>query len=219
MLCQVEVVKTSAGDQTLYLKELDETYHSRHGAISESQHVFIEQGLNRLEHLGQLQILEVGFGTGLNALLTFLKSGEALKIDYTTLEPFPIQSSLVKQLNYGAALQAQKRFLELHQSAWETPIMLTNNFTITKLKSKLEDINLELNQFDLVYFDAFASSKQPELWDITIFEKLFQSLKSVGILTTYAAPGHLKRNLRSCGFRLLHPQGANGKREMTVAIK
>ena len=214
----MELHVTKSGENTLYIPSMDETYHSRNGAISESKHVFIEQGINRTQ--GDIHILEIGFGTGLNALLTSQEAKvQNRKIAYHTLEPFPVPNDLLIELNYGLLLKDEDLFKKIHDTKWESNESITSNFTIHKTTQKLEDINLNESQYDVIFFDAFAPKKQPKLWAKDVFTKLFKSLKNNGILTTYSAAGQLKRDLRSIGFRLKHPAGANGKREMTVAIK
>ena len=197
---------------------MDETYHSRNGAISESKHVFIQHGINRIN--GDIHILEIGLGTGLNALLATQEAKKQnKKIYYHTLEPYPVPNELLNQLNYGQLLNDKKLFEEIHEASWEISKNLTENFVIHKTQQKVEEITLDFKKYDVVFFDAFAPKKQPELWNKTIFKKLFESLKPNGVLTTYSAAGQLKRDLKSVGFKLEHPPGANGKREMTVAIK
>lgn len=214
----MEIHITKSGDKTLYIPSLDETYHSRNGAMSESNHVFIHQGLNRTK--GDIHILEIGFGTGLNALLAAQEAKKQnRKIIYHTLEPIPVPNHILEQLNYDETLEGKELFKKIHDVKWESNEQVTNNFTIHKTEKKLEDINLVEAQYDVVFFDAFAPKKQPELWDKSIFNKLFKSVRKNGILTTYSAAGQLKRDLKSAGFMIENPPGANGKREMSVAIK
>jgi tRNA U34 5-methylaminomethyl-2-thiouridine-forming methyltransferase MnmC len=214
----LELHITKSGENTIYIPSMDETYHSRNGAISESNHVFIEQGINRSQ--GNIHVLEIGFGTGLNALLASQEAErQNRKIAYHTLEPFPVPNDILIELNYGHLLKDDDLFKKIHDTKWESNEPITSNFTIHKTTQKLEYINLHKSQYDVIFFDAFAPKKQPELWSKEIFIKLFKSLKNKGILTTYSAAGQLKRDLKSVGFYLEHPPGANGKREMTVAIK
>ncbi|MDC0580307.1 tRNA (5-methylaminomethyl-2-thiouridine)(34)-methyltransferase MnmD [Bacteroidia bacterium] len=214
----MELHETSNGEKTLYIPSMDETYHSRNGAISESKHVFIKQGIHRTQ--GNIHILEIGFGTGLNALLTAIESEKMQrKIKYHTLEPFPVPNHLITALNYGHWLKNSSMYDAIHDTNWENENALTDTFFLHKTTQKLEYIKLKDSCYDIVFFDAFAPKKQPDLWSEPIFSKLSQSLKKGGILTTYSAAGQLKRDLKACGFVLEHPSGANGKREMTVAIK
>ena len=218
----MEIYQTATGENTLYIAELDETYHSRNGAISESLHVFIQEGLNRIisDTISTVHVFEVGFGTGLNAIITAIEA-ERRKIEvvFHTVEPYPVASHLLEQINYGKLLDAQALFNDIHVCDWEKEVPISPYFTLHKSKITLERIPLELNQYHTIFFDAFAPKKQPELWQKEIFSKLHNSLKSNGVLTTYSAAGQLKRDLKSVGFQLEHPPGANGKREMTVAIK
>jgi tRNA U34 5-methylaminomethyl-2-thiouridine-forming methyltransferase MnmC len=220
---------TGDGSSSLYHEELNETYHSKHGAMAESQHVFIKNGLEEvLKTQEKALVLEIGFGTGLNA---FLSAEIALKnpqkmIHYTSLEPFPIPTSFLQKgsdvfLNYSKNYDENldKIFFQLHDSEWNTEVSILNNFQLLKLKVKLEESSLPLNHYDLIYFDAFAPNKQPEMWSIQQFEKLFQTLKKGGFLVTYCAQGEFKRTLKKAGFEVKALQGPKGKREMTKGIK
>jgi tRNA U34 5-methylaminomethyl-2-thiouridine-forming methyltransferase MnmC len=197
---------------------MDETYHSRNGAISESKHVFIQEGMNRTT--GNIKILEVGFGTGLNALLTAQRAADTnRKVYFHTLEPFQVPFDLIEKIGYGELANDATLFSELHQAEWEIKQKINEIFTLHKTTQKLEYVNLDENVYDVVYFDAFAPKKQPELWNPEIFNKLYKATKPGGVLTTYSAAGQLKRDLKAAGFTIENPPGANGKREMTVAIK
>lgn len=214
----MKIINTQNGDKTLFVPSMDETYHSRNGAISESDHVFIKEGLYRTS--GPIHILEIGFGTGLNALLTAIESEKEQRIiTYHTLEPYPVPDELIEQLDYGELTQNVDLFRQLHHAKWETEELISSTFIFLKSTQKIEDISLKETFYNLVFFDAFAPKKQPEMWTIDVFEKLIRSLKKGGVLVTYSAAGQLKRDLKTVGFTLLHPPGANGKREMTVAIK
>jgi tRNA U34 5-methylaminomethyl-2-thiouridine-forming methyltransferase MnmC len=197
---------------------MDETYHSRNGAISESKHVFINEGMNRTT--GNVKILEVGFGTGLNALLTAQQAENTdRKVHYHTLEPFQVPFNLIEKIGYGELSEDSTLFNQLHDAEWETKTKINEQFTLLKTTQKLEYINLEDEVYDVIYFDAFAPKKQPELWSGEIFQKLYRATKPGGVLTTYSAAGQLKRDLKAAGYTIVNPPGANGKREMTVAIK
>ena len=214
----MELQETKTGEYTIFIPSMNETYHSRNGAISESKHVFIEEGMNRVTF--DTKILEIGFGTGLNAILTGLEALKQLRhVEYHTLEPFPIPSSLIDQLKYGEILEDEKLFDEIHDAEWEQAVDISDYFSLHKTTQKLEYIQLKDNNYDVIYFDAFAPKKQEELWTPKIYKKLYDSLKPDGVLSTYSAAGQLKRDLKSVGFRIENPPGANGKREMTVAIK
>ncbi|MDR1984888.1 MAG: tRNA (5-methylaminomethyl-2-thiouridine)(34)-methyltransferase MnmD [Prevotellaceae bacterium] len=216
----ISIVKTLDGSQTIKLVDIDEHYHSVNGAIQESQHVFINSGFHYICK-NNLSILEIGFGTGLNAMLTFRESEKCGKIvDYTALELYPLDEKILSQLNYAEILNvdSNKYFLPLHTCQWNKNIELSENFTFKK-------INIDLNKyadnklFDIIYFDAFAPDKQSELWTKTVFEKMFSILNVGGILVTYSSKGEVKRNMRSAGFTVIRLQGAAGKHHMIRAVK
>ncbi len=214
-----EIVISEDGSHTLFVPELDEHYHSTHGAIQESTHVFIQAGLQF--HLqDEMNVLEFGFGTGLNALLTHIYSEDS-KITYHTLEKYPIDNHAAEQLNYqqmdnGAFADF---FKKMHTSEWGKAITLDKNFILYKQQCDFKDVELPVEQFDLVYFDAFAPDKQPNLWTKSIFEKVYASLKFQGVLTTYCAKGVVRRTLQEVGFKVERLPGPPGKREMLRAIK
>lgn len=211
---KASIVTTADGSHSLYIAEFDEHYHSVHGAIQESKHVFIDAGLRPLASLPQLNILEIGFGTGLNALLTFLSAPDQ-KIHYTSLEAFPVEASVASSLNYCGLLGSNEQafFENMHNCEWERDIIISENFSLHKMKAKLQEAEFEM-QFDLVYFDAFAPRVQPELWTEEIFSKLFSVMTANSILVTYCAKGEVKRNLKKAGFIVETLPGPPGKREM-----
>ena len=227
----MKLITTTDGSHSLYVPELNETYHSRHGALQESQHVFIEAGLKSEEVKNlplfssmSLSILEMGFGTGLNAFLTFLemKNSRSL-INYRSLEAFPLEAELTSKLNYPdllAVSEADKKVFEaMHQCAWNETIEVSPNFYLTKLQQKLEEATLPSNYFNIVYYDAFAPEKQPELWTAEVFAKVYDAMEWNSVLTTYCAKGVVKRTLKKVGFEVVALPGPSGKREMTKAIK
>lgn len=221
-----KLITTSDGSHSLFVEAWDESYHSIHGAIQESKHVFIEAGLNSpdliLEEEKTLEVLEMGFGTGLNAFLTYL-AAKNKPIHYTSLEAYPIDLEMVQKLNYTKLLEVNEAdtiiFEKMHQSNWNQTVSISSNFHLCKLNQQLEEANLPSNHFHLVYYDAFAPSAQPELWTEAIFSKLYRSMRSGGILTTYCAKGVVKRILKKVGFEVRPLPGPPGKREMTKAIK
>jgi tRNA U34 5-methylaminomethyl-2-thiouridine-forming methyltransferase MnmC len=216
----VKLYPTKTGENTLYLPEMDETYHSREGVLTEAMHVFIEQGFNRMLHLPTINIFEVGFGTGLNALVTAAEVKKTdKKVFYTSIEAYPVPVALAQELNYGTFINQEPLFAKLHAVAWGKMENISDNFQLHKVENSLLKMALPNETFDVIYFDAFAPKKQPEMWEKAIFEKLYNSLKKGGVLTTYSAAGQLKRDLKSVGFTIENPPGANGKREMTVAVK
>jgi len=202
----------------------DDGSHSFHGAIQESNHVFIAAGLEHwLDTHGQkpIKILEVGFGTGLNALLTALAATDLkLSIRYTTLEPHPLPSEIVSGLNYGEQLSgatADSFFADIHDANWSVEVPISPHFTICKIKDTLQNASLPAGSFDLIYYDAFAPNKQPELWDIKVLEKTSILMNSHAVFVTYCAKGQLKRDLTSLGLQVETLSGPPGKKEMVRA--
>jgi tRNA U34 5-methylaminomethyl-2-thiouridine-forming methyltransferase MnmC len=220
-----ELVTTSDGSHTLFIKELDEHYHSIHGALQESMHVFINAGLIEAEKkFDTINLLEIGFGTGLNCLLTYFNHHKPIK--YAGIEAFPVEESILGKLNYTEWLNyrdSQNTFNNIHAAEWNKPVQLNADFELIKLDSKIEDIaSTSLQIFDkpnLIFFDAFAPSAQPELWTKDIFEMLYNIMCNDGILVTYCAKGEVKRNMKAAGFKVEPLPGPKGKREMTRAIK
>ena len=226
-----EIFITSDGSTSIHLPDWNEQYHSKHGAIQEAYHVFIKAGFEKfLDTISQkkentqtnLSILEIGFGTGLNAFITFLEATKKnLKIDYVGVEAYPVAANEVEKLNYVAELKAENNqlvFNEMHTASWDEKHTISDDFLLTKRKQFFADINDE-NAFDLIYFDAFGATNQPELWTEEIFQKMFTALKVGGVLTTYAAKGSVRRAMQSVGFTVERLAGPPGKREMLRAVK
>ena len=217
-----EIVKTRDGSNTIFVPEFDETYHSTHGAIQESLHVFIRGGLKFKTELNDINVLEVGFGTGLNALLSFVDSLDTNKnIKYTTLEAYPLKWDIVSKLNYIDLICNGKYsaiYKKMHTCDWESFYVLSPYFKLRKQNTKLQDILFE-NEFDVIYFDAFAPRVQPELWTERVFTLMYIALKPGGVLVTYCAKGSVKRSLIKVGFDLQSIPGPPGKREISRAIK
>jgi len=219
-----EVRETKDGSKTLYIEALDEHYHSFHGALQESLHVFIKNGL-RESHQNPLSILEVGLGTGLNALLTCtegeVKSEGSPKISYESLEAYPLAEEEWKATQYEDLTESPNGpaiYNQIHTCPWEEPIELKPHFQFTKRHTKLQDFETH-KKFDLIYYDAFAPSAQPELWTESIFKKLFALTVPGGFLVTYCAKGQVKRNMKAAGYIVKALPGPPGKREMTRAQK
>ena len=216
-----EIIITNDGSTTIRIPEWDENYHSTHGAIQEAKHVFIKNGLDLFQNQDAISILEIGFGTGLNAFITFLETLNKEKVNYVGVEAYPISADEVLNMNYVAELDAMQEsaiFNKMHESDWGEKIVLNDDFVLTKRKQFFEEIDDE-NKFDLVYFDAFGYRVQPELWSTAIFDKMYKSLKMNGVLVTYAARGIVKRNMIEVGFKVEKLEGPPGKREMFRARK
>lgn len=215
-------IETADGSTSIYLEEMDEHYHSKHGAIVESNHIFIRNGLLAKSDESEIVVFEVGMGTGLNVLTTIKAAEEhKLKIDYHTVEAFPIQLEELSFINFSELLSIERGLFEkIHSTPWEKEEQLLSNFKLTKYLSKLDELEIDAQKFDVIYFDAFAPEKQEEMWTEDVFRKLFSSLKPEGILVTYCVKGVIRRRLKSVGFtveKLKGPEG--GKREMCRAIK
>ena len=216
-----EVILTSDGSTSIHLPEWGESYHSKHGAIQEAYHVFIKNGLFQ-QTLPAVSILEIGFGTGLNAFITLIESKKtAQTITYVGVEGFPISVEEISQMNYASQLNAAEYeafFKKIHDSPWEENQLIEAHFQLTKRNQLFADI-VDENQFDLIYFDAFGYHVQPELWAVEIFHKMYKALKKNGILVTYACRGSIKRAMLEAGFQIEKLQGPPGKREMLRGFK
>jgi tRNA U34 5-methylaminomethyl-2-thiouridine-forming methyltransferase MnmC len=222
-----EILITSDGSTTIHLPDWNEQYHSKHGAIQEAMHVFIKHGLSLFYNATEnekdgISILEIGFGTGLNAFITFLEAQKnSLTIDYVGVEAYPVSNSEIDKLNYINELKAssfKEVFNSLHSTSWDKKIAISNNFQLTKRKQFFEDIN-DKNSFNIIYFDAFGAQNQPELWTAIIFEKMYKALREKGVLVTYSAKGSVRRALQEVGFNVERLPGPPGKREMLRATK
>lgn len=225
------IIKTADGSHSLFVEELNEHYHSIHGAIQESNHVFIDAGLKPFvsgsiasfsEKKEPLTILEIGLGTGLNAMLTYIETQKSdINIHYTAIEAYPVSADLIDQLNYVELLNAQVLqpvYTTIHACEWGIPVALSDQFTLFKIKNTLQEAVLE-NSYHLIYFDAFGPGVQPEMWTEEIFAKLYAVVESGGCLVTYCAKGEVKRTLKRVGFFVESLPGPPGKREMVRAKK
>ncbi len=216
---------TSDGSNSLFVPELNEHYHSYHGAINESKRIFIELGLDYVsQNQDFIRILEVGMGTGLNVLMTLLRNEDLKKnIEYDAVEAFPLESDLTNALNYAEILnqpKAEEYFKTIHESEWNETIEINERFSLTKIEAEIEGVEFSAEQYDLVYFDAFAPEVQGELWTEEIFEKMYRLLKPNGVLVTYCVKGEVKRILTKVGFEVQKHKGPeNGKREVLRAGK
>lgn len=216
----VQTVVTVDGTVTLYVPELDEHYHSVHGAKQESMHVFIKAGLELIaESKKEIRIFEMGFGTGLNAFLTYqFADKNHCKIDYCSVEKFPLEENIIEKLNYAEGNEKEV-FRKLHETEWNKQIIISDFFSLEKIKGSAEELNFAEKKYDLIYFDAFAPRVQPELWTDLIFQKMYDSLNENGILVTYCAKGEVRRSMKRAGFTVEKLPGPPGKREMTRGRK
>lgn len=216
---------TADGSTTLELLGAEEHFHSMHGAIQESEHIYIQNGLaKKAEQQTQIRIFEMGFGTGLNALLSALYAKENnVRIDYVAIEAYPLEKALTDQLNYPNQLALSKEktdlFSDLHACEWEKRHAISPNFTFEKQASKLEDFVFDFPAFDLVFFDAFNPDLQPELWTEAVFKRMYVALNPGALLLTYSAKGKVKRAMKAAGFVVEGIPGPPGKREITRATK
>lgn len=220
---ELSVYQTKDSSNTLFHPDLNETYHSRNGALAESLHVFIDAGLKHVATQKQhLRILEIGFGTGLNAILTFEHASKMnLDIEYHALETTPLAIDLIQTLQYDKVLNSAELYqtlLGMHQTKWDEDVQISPQFMLHKHNVALEDFHSEL-QFDLIYFDAFAPEKQPALWTLEMLQKLHAMQPTSGVWVTYSSKGEVKRNLRSAGYTVERLPGPPFKRHMLRATK
>lgn len=222
-----KIVITGDGSSTIHLPEWDEQYHSKHGAIQEAYHVFITYGLHHfldsnVDDEQPMSILEIGFGTGLNAFITLLESEKKeILIRYTGVEAYPVSLDEINQLNYTTVLKVEDQsnlFNDLHKSPWESVQQISTYFSLEKQKKFFYDINDD-SKYNLIYFDAFGARVQPELWTEAIFQKMYDALKPNGVLVTYSAKGSVRRAMQAVGFLVEKLPGPPGKREMLRAFK
>ena len=218
-----EFLTTGDGSVTIHLPDWNEQYHSKHGAIAEARHVFLQMGLHHFlrSYTGSnISILEIGFGTGLNALLTFLEfQNLPHSCNYFGVEGYPIAPEEVAQLNYVQLLDIDPiHFYKMHKMPWEKSEFITDDFSLVKRKMLFHDISEE-NKFHLIYFDAFGARVQPELWTESLFLKMYSALQTNGVLVTYAAKGSVRRAMQAVGFIVERLPGPPGKREMLRATK
>ena len=220
-----EIIQTADGSGTIFLPEWNEHYHSKHGAIQEARHVFMHTGLEyflEVHRPERLSVLEIGFGTGLNALLTMIEAEEThIPVQYTGVEAYPVSAAELSALDYAeqvGANQAPHMFRKMHEVAWETEQQVTRYFALEKKKMFFSDIS-DSRTFDLIYYDAFGPRVQPELWTEAVFLKMFRLLNKEGVLVTYSAKGSVRRAMQTAGFKVERLPGPPGKREMLRAIK
>ena len=215
-----QIIKTSDGSHSIYVPEIDEHYHSVHGAVQESTVIFINNGFDFCK-ADPISILEVGFGTGLNALLTAIKSIEGTReVNYTSIENYPLDNKTISSLNYNefAGENGREIFHLNHLSPWNTRVNICKNFNLHKMEADFTKEKLP-GKYDLIYFDAFGPDKQPEMWTRKMFSGISDVTNKKGILVTYSAKGEVKRSLKACGFEVTLLPGPPGKRQMIRAVK
>lgn len=221
----IKVIKTNDGSTTLYNEELDETYHSRHGALQEAQHVFLKNGLHCFSSKNEITIFEMGFGTGLNAMLTLLTKPAHQHIKYVSIEKFPISLELALATNYIDLLNEHyntdvtELFTKMHECAWNTDVEIVEGFTLHKIEDDILTADLTPFKVDLIYYDAFGARVQDFLWQEDVISKVLSPLQPKGIFVTYSAKGTMKRALKANGLEVNLVEGPPGKREMAVGIK
>ncbi len=224
MLLKRKAITTADGSSSIQIEEWNEQYHSKHGAIQEAQHVFIQNGFNEVENRNTiLSVLEIGFGTGLNCFLTLIEAQKKhTTIQYTGIEKYPITKEEWEMLNYLNQIENgvlfEKEYHLIFNQKWETALPVTPSFSLLKRKLDFFDISHDM-QYDLIYFDAFGFRVQPDLWSQKMFDHMYQLTAENGILVTYAAKGSVRRAMEQSGFEVERLPGPPGKREMLRAKK
>lgn len=217
---KIEIRQTADGSNTLYLHELDETYHSSHGAVQEAMHVFIEHGLTFVgKEKKSISVFEMGFGTGLNALLSAQWSEQhSCSLRYIGIELHPISEDIWGQMDYVQEEVERERYAKIMSAAWGDYQEIHPGFQLKKMNEDVLALQLS-EKVDLIYFDAFGPRAQSEMWELPVLTKMYELLHPGGVFVTYCAQGQMKRNLTALGFTLESLPGPPGKREMTRAIK
>ena len=219
-----KIITTADGSKTIHLESWNEQYHSKHGAFQEANHVYINKGfLHRVNTFqgNTIEVLEIGFGTALNAMLTFTESiKQSLKINYTAYEAYPVQELELEALNYESKFPSNyvDFFKKMHTVSWNEFFEIAPHFFLNKQLKKFDQLEAA-NTYDLIFYDAFGPRVQPELWTEKLFQKMFNSLKNNGILVTYCAKGSVRRTMQAVGFNTERLPGPPGKREMLRATK
>lgn len=213
-----ELITTRDGSHSLWVHDMGETFHSKHGAVQESRHVYIKNGIQLVQQ-PTIRVLEFGFGTGLNALLTADFACTNNKwVSYETIEAYPLTEDEYSLLNYDQFVQTTCSIQDLHKVSFNTPHQLTKNFELLKHHSKFETF-LSTSKFNIIYFDVFGFDFQTELWDTELLKKAYDLLVPNGIFVTYACKGIVNKRLKTLGFKVQKVAGPPGKREMTIAVK
>ncbi|WP_294263003.1 tRNA (5-methylaminomethyl-2-thiouridine)(34)-methyltransferase MnmD [uncultured Chryseobacterium sp.] len=220
-----EIKTTNDGSKTLFINELNENYHSHHGALQEAKHVFIKNGLNLINHY-EINILELGFGTGLNVLVTineYLKTDKSHVINYFTLEKYPVNEAEINDLAYYDLFdnpEFKNIYQKIHLADWEKSTEIIKGFNLKKIQCDFFDLkNIDLPAINLVYYDCFGARVQPDLWEKPLFEMVSDKMAVNGLLTTYSSKGSVRRILQDLNFQVEKKQGPPGKREMINAVK
>jgi tRNA U34 5-methylaminomethyl-2-thiouridine-forming methyltransferase MnmC len=214
-----QLVLTEDGSHTLFVPAIDECYHSSHGAIQESRHIFIEAGLKQCLKT-EIRVLEIGFGTGLNAFLSMIEAGQSAKqLHYTSLEKYPVEVEMALKLNYPEKISVDKRaeFERMHTLPWGVELSVSPFFTLKKMETDFTYYAFD-EKFDIVFFDAFSPEKQPEMWSQEMFEKIAVHCSPGAVLTTYCAKGIVRRAMQASGFKVERLPGPPGKREILRGI-
>jgi tRNA U34 5-methylaminomethyl-2-thiouridine-forming methyltransferase MnmC len=218
----MQIIKTSDGSHTIYLPEMDEQYHSVNGAITESNYVYIDKGYN-FQEIQNPTVFEIGFGTGLNCLLTALQAEKDKRTTlFIAIEKYPLEESVTKQLNFGGLIsnEAQILFEKIHDCPWNEVVNVSEHFQLRKIKGDLTEYDFDnLQKCDVIFFDAFGPDKQPEMWTPDIFRKIYSITAPKGVLVTYSAKGEVRRQLSAIGFEMERLPGPPGKNQMLRGIK
>ncbi|WP_424494807.1 tRNA (5-methylaminomethyl-2-thiouridine)(34)-methyltransferase MnmD [Salinimicrobium sp. GXAS 041] len=221
-----EIITTADGSSTIFLPEWNEHYHSKHGAVQEAYHVFIKTGLEHFLEVSKMakevSILEIGYGTGLNALITFLEARKRnLQVDYTGVEAYPVSQEEQEKLNYTSLFpepDTKEILQQLFLAPWGEKVPVSNTFSLQKKKIYFSEIE-DREEYNLIFFDAFGPRVQPDLWTEEVFKSMFLALKNGGVLVTYSAKGSVRRAMETAGFTVERMPGPPGKREMLRALK
>jgi tRNA U34 5-methylaminomethyl-2-thiouridine-forming methyltransferase MnmC len=223
MILRREIKLTDDGSKTLFIPDWNENYHSSHGAVQEAKHVFLKYGLGAIEDKTEINVFEVGFGTGLNAILTYQYAIEnLLKIYYNSIEAYPITKEEMELLDYVSLFEnkdTKEVYHNMYDASWNESVMISESFHLKKIHNKLEHHILPQNHYDIIFFDAFGPRVQEGMWSKDHFQNLYNSLKKGGLFVTYCAKGQVKRDLKAVGFTVETLPGPPGKREMTRGRK
>jgi tRNA U34 5-methylaminomethyl-2-thiouridine-forming methyltransferase MnmC len=199
-----KIIETADGSSSIFVEEINEYYHSVHGARNESEHVFIQYGLAQIKEKAHLRILEVGFGTGLNALLSCLYAAKNnLRIEYHTIEAFPLNNDEIKALQFEKNEMEKRVFRKIHHSAWNKMTAITENFSLFKEDKKLQQVNFHSAYYDVVFYDAFSPNVQAEMWTAEMLQKITAAMQKNAVFTTYCVKGDIKRTLKSTEVLLI----------------